>query len=400
MSSLLFRTSKAVIMEGCLPEPGQELLLKAALLPPNEAIAGWEGWLSNVGIDRIDSGSQRLLPLVYRNLHAIGAQHPLVNTFRGIYRRTWYENQILFHRMALLVSALERAGIATMLLKGAALVSLYYRDLGLRPMSDFDVLVPTDRAADAIRVLLSESCVPLGKRGAPVERMIQSDVFREWIHSEHFAEPEGRELDLHWHTLTECLTPDADTDFWNAAVPTVLNSAPTRALSSADQLLHICFHGAEWNRVPPVRWIADAMVVIRSSPDLDWERLLVQTMKRGLAPEMRNALGYLSDTFAAPIPPSVLDELHQIRVSRGELSRYRSRTRPPHFASHSLLLGRRYFQSTARVALGHPLIGFPKFLQQVWGLERKRQVPVHIASAVLVKLRRKWRRLSARANTA
>ena len=390
------RTNNASRSGGCWPEPGQELLLKAALLSGHDAVTAWNAWLNEVGMDRIDAGSQRLLPLVHRNMRANGVDHPLMKTLRGIYRRTWYENQILFHQMAPLLRALEEAGVRTMLLKGAALVSLYYNDLGLRPMSDLDVLVPTDEAARAIRVLLSESCTPLGNRTAPLERLLQSEVFKEWIHSEHFAESGGREFDLHWHTLTECLAPDADADFWNAAVPTVLNNVATRALNSADQLLHVCFHGAEWNRVPPVRWIADAMVVMRSSSVIDWQRLVSQASERGLVLHIRNALSYLSDTFAAPIPADILQDLQQAQVSRKEISRYQSRIRPPHFASDSLLLVRRYLQSTSRAELGHPLVGFPRFLQQVWGLDRKRQVPVHIASAALERLRRKWRSLKRR----
>jgi len=47
----------------------------------------------------------------------------------------------------------HRAGIQTILLKGAALILLHYKDPGLRPMVDFDILVPAGKAAAAIKVL-------------------------------------------------------------------------------------------------------------------------------------------------------------------------------------------------------------------------------------------------------
>jgi hypothetical protein len=381
--------------EGCWPNPGQELLLKAALWHGPAAVTAFEKWDDTVGMDRIDAGSQRLLPLVQQNLRALGVDHPLMKTFKGIYRRTWYENQIAFHHTSAVLRSLEQAGIPTLLLKGAALVSVYYKDAGLRPMSDVDILVPTDKAADAIRVLMSMSCTPRGERRASVERLVQSEVFKEFVHSEHFSDAGGREFDLHWHVLTECLEPDADDDFWNASVPVFLSRASTRVLCPADQLLHLCFHGAEWNEVPPVRWIADAMIVMRASPDLDWERVVHQAQKRGLVLEMKNAFAYLRRALNAQIPQMVFHALENSSVSRSERARYRARTRPPHFATDSLVVGRRYLRSVTKRELGHPLIGFPKFLQQVWGLDHTRQVPAHIASETLFRLRRKLRSLTS-----
>jgi hypothetical protein len=381
---------------GCWPNAGQELMLKAALCHGDAAVKAFEQWNASVGMDGIDAGSQRLAPLVQRNLRASAADHPVMKTFKGLYRRTWYENQLMFHQISIVLRSLEDAGIPTMLLKGAALVGMYYKDPGLRPMSDIDVLVPTNLAANAIRVLAAMSCTPAARRYAPIERLVQSDVFKEFVHSEHFSDPGGREFDLHWHVLTECLEPHADDDFWKAAVPVVLNTTSTLSLCPADQLLHICFHGAEWNVVPPMRWIADAMIVMRATPELDWERVVTQTQKRGLVLEMRNTLSYLRRTFSAPIPQTVFDGLAQASVTTSEIARYRARTRPPHFATDSFVLGRRYRRSVTKKQLGNSLIRFPRFLQEVWGLEHISQVPAHIMSEALMRARRKWRSLRPR----
>jgi len=111
---------------GCWPTWRQELLLRAALLRGKEAIAAWREWKSSVDVDRLDQGSRRLLPLLYRNLRAHGVEDPLMNSFKGIYRLTWYKNQMAFHKMTSLLRSFHHAGIETMLLKGAALVMLHY----------------------------------------------------------------------------------------------------------------------------------------------------------------------------------------------------------------------------------------------------------------------------------
>src|SRR5712691_11019679 len=126
-----------------LPNSEQQLLLRAALLPDERARAAWEALGPGFDPDRLDSDSKGLLGLLFRNLRKLGVEDPRLGRFKGIYRLTWFKNQLLFHAADGLLAALERADIPTILLKGAALVTTAYRDVGLRAMADFDILIPT-----------------------------------------------------------------------------------------------------------------------------------------------------------------------------------------------------------------------------------------------------------------
>ena len=81
---------------GCWPTREQELLLQAALMQGKETIDAWEAWKSTVEIAQIDQGSYRLLPLLYKNLRDHGVEDPWADTLKGVYRSTWYKNQLLF----------------------------------------------------------------------------------------------------------------------------------------------------------------------------------------------------------------------------------------------------------------------------------------------------------------
>src|SRR5207253_4971638 len=94
-----------------------------------------------------------LLPMVYRNLQASPIAEPLLPRLKGSYRYWWCSNQDLFYQASRLIETLHAAGIPTLVLKGAATAVLHYRDAGVRPMADVDVLVPPGRARDAIRCL-------------------------------------------------------------------------------------------------------------------------------------------------------------------------------------------------------------------------------------------------------
>lgn len=346
------------------PAQLQEVLLRAALLEGGDAVEAWREWRSRVDIDnvdRLDPGSYRLLPLLYHNLKNLYPEDPIMMKLKGVYRLTWYKNQMLFHTITSLLRSFHHAGINTMVLKGAALTLLCYRDYGLRPMNDFDVLVHTRDALSAVRLLRELGWPPLEFN--PDEKYISVS------YSHGFADKTGREFDLHWHLFSQCRTPDADDDFWSDATLTDFQGVPAHVLSPTDQLLHVCVHGAEWNITPPFRWVADAMMILRNTQAvIDWDSLISKAARRRLTLPLRDTLYYLKETFHAPVSSEVLRKLTDTPIPLLDRIEYRIAINPPTpwtaaidlWCQHSRLMGN-----------AHPLskvAGFPKFLQCIWGI--------------------------------
>ena len=252
-------------------------------------------------MDELDYGSQRLFPLLYQNLVRQDVRDPLMERLKSVYRKTWFENQVLFHRMGNVLRSFHQAGIETVILKGAALVPLYYKDYGLRPMQDFDILIrPTDLPR-AIELLGRLDWHNSKSDRTPLDLIVLFD------HALVFFDRNKQQFDLHWHVLRECCWPGADDAFWAASAPMELEGVPTRRLNPADELLHTSVHGVAWNVVPPFRWVADAMMLLNSSAaEIDWQRLVTQAEERRLTLLLRAALSYLRETMDAPIPPAVL----------------------------------------------------------------------------------------------
>lgn len=140
-------------IEGWRPTEEQLLLLQAALFDGEDALAAWRAWSARADIERLDPGSNRMLPLVSYNLDRLGVDDPLSARLRGYRRQTWYKNQIWLSEMARFLAEFERAGLQTLVLKGTALALLFYPDCGLRPMTDLDVLVRRDQARAAMSLL-------------------------------------------------------------------------------------------------------------------------------------------------------------------------------------------------------------------------------------------------------
>jgi len=358
---------------GCWPTAEQELLLQAALLEGQPVIDAWQQWTSRVDIDDVDPGSYRLLPLVYRNLLGQGVTDPLLDKLKGVYRKTWFENQLLFHRMARVLQALHGEGIETLVLKGAALVPLYYRDYGLRPMQDFDLLVHPGDLARTIALLREMGWHRSESEALPLDLVVP---FR---HALSFWKGAADQFDLHWYALRGRCWAEADDEFWAGAVAFQLGKVDTLALNPTDELLHTCVHGLAWNPVPPFRWAADAMMVLNTSgPEIDWSRLVAQARQRRLSLPLTAALDYLARTLHAPAPPEALADLRSRVVSRFERIEYETVTRHDGgiVASLSRLLVS-YERYAPHESLWHRATYFPRYLQfnleapHLWQLPRQ-----------------------------
>jgi len=304
--------------EAFWPNEDQDALLRAALLPGPEAAAAWGEWKARNDLtgSHHDLGSFRLLPLVYKNLVTLGVEDPLLPRLKGVYRFSWCANQRLFRDAAVLLEGLQEAGIRTLVLKGAALSTLHYRDRGTRPMSDVDVLVPLAQAAAAIDRLRA--------MGWRTSQFVTDDL--RYRHAAQLLNDENREFDLHWHAFYECVQDDADDGLWRRAVPLTLAHVQTLALDDGDTLLHTIAHGMRWGDVPTIRWIPDAMAVLRhGAAQIDWDRVLGEARRRRLILRLRHGLECLRERFGAPIPGDVLASARASRPSYVERMDYRYR---------------------------------------------------------------------------
>jgi putative nucleotidyltransferase-like protein len=329
------------------PTPGQELLLRAALTPGPKALEAWEAWKADHDLieSQLDHGSFRLLPLVYKNLVAMGADEPLMPRLKGIYRYWWCTNQRLFHRAAIIINTLEQAGIRTLVLKGASASVAYYRDRGARPMGDIDLLVSHDHASAAI--------ARLGTIGLRPARPRVADLIR-YQHSVRMVHDTGEALDLHWHVLAECIHRDADHGFWKRAAPIRVLDAPSLALGPTDALLHAIVHGMRWNAEPTVRWVADAMTILRSSEDaIDWVGLHREASRLRVLLRLRAGLEYLEDAMDAPIPYRAMARLRGAHPAAIE-----------HLERRVLTLG----SNGRRLQAGHLLLIIIQYLRFVSGM--------------------------------
>ena len=352
------------------PDRKEELLLKTAMLEGEAAVRAWKAVRGSFDMDDHTGDSYRLMPLLYRSLRELDINDPCLPLMRGFVRRTWYQNQVLLHDVAGVLQHLREAGIDTLALKGAAMLEIY-GDASLRPMGDFDLLVPYEDARRAFGLLQTMGWRP----DSPLTPKLLK------LHHGTPLTRDGLECDLHWRVLRRFeVNANENQDFWRSSEPVLIGGAPTRVLCPADQLLHICVHSARWDAQTNVRWAADAITIMRRR-DVDWGRLLVMTRRHRVTLPMRDTLVYLVRTLAAPVPDEVIAALERSPVSRREAHVYRVDGRRPEMGSITRgfpLTVERYARLSVGWSLSRTIAGFPGYLQDTYRLRSTWSVPGHL----------------------
>lgn len=354
------------------PDTRQALLLRAALGEGDPARRAWEEFAAEGGrIEELDDASYRLLPQLYRNLEACGIDGETMIRLRGVYRHAWYRNQMLLHAAGSAVRALTAAGVGVMALKGAAVAALYPGGLGTRPMNDVDLLVGPADLDRAVAVLGAEGFAPVLPGPLAITRRVR--------HAVALRREDGIELDLHWHLLVH---GDDDRGVWDRAVRSTLSGASILAPSPADQLLHTCVHGLAADPAP-VRWIADAVLIIRSG--VDWEVLVEEARDRDVTVVMLDSLRLLAREVGVAIPRPAIAAL---AGSRGSLAaRLAHRAATGRFRSKTMALGLAYWDWYRRRERGRgrrpsPL-GYASFVADTKGLPGRRALAREILRRTL-----------------
>ena len=298
------------------PDRREQLALQASLLDGEKALEAWRrlGALQ----DGPPSGIWWIAPLLMANIARLAPQdswvtaNPKFLTLSGLQARATARNA------ALAIDALGAASIRTMALKGLALGATVYPAAGLRSVSDIDLLVPLDRAFDAF-----EALVAAGYRTRP--DYPQSLAELRGNHAHVFHSPRRREdvIDLHWHLLASARGDRDDDPFWEAAREISIEGRATYVLCDEDQLLHALVHGVRWTRMPHVRWVADAAMILRGAKDFRIDRFLAMTERFDAVTPVQEGLRFLRDVIGEG--DALLDAALGLKPSRFSKKAFKAR---------------------------------------------------------------------------
>ncbi len=319
---------------------------------------------------------ERVGPLLHRALR--GSTELSLEThaaLRDVSRATAMRNLLLLNELRGVLERLAAAGIAAIVLKGAALARPVYGSLALRPMSDLDILV---RRRDLERA----RAVADGTGFCSATLETHSGALAEYENALSFTKPGhvGIDLDLHWSLLD---SPFYQRElsmewFWNGARVQPLGGFSARTLGPEALLLHLCAHLLLHHRGAGLLWWNDIAELLHTERALDWDQVFERSREYQLLLPMREALSHLAGEWRAPIPGDALRRFDAAHPSAAEAALFERLSTPA-------AAGRRFWNDLRSLASWRQRVQFARthvlpsaaYMQKRYGIRRRWLVPVY-----------------------
>ena len=254
-------------------------------------------------------------PLLYRSLERIDdvslVPERVIAVLRERYYVTLARNMIHYDELGKALRMFADSGIDVIVLKGGALAETVYRDIGLRPFADVDIMVREDDLKRAKEVM--------AEIGYILDERISPEAHNEEFGCDlHYVINEGHVLEIHWHiarrTGNDRYTKIRIDELWERALPAKVTDVDTLVLSPEDLLLHLCIHLPR-HRYNRLIWFCDIAEVVRQS-DLDWDYLAETARRYRTMAYMYYGLRFTDDLLGCDVPAHVLEGLKPSRFER------------------------------------------------------------------------------------
>ena len=238
--------------------------------------------------------------LLYKGMikRNIDMPSPIREQLKKEYINNWGRNVRILEELAALLSIL---GNPIIILKGAALLSSVYKDLGIRDMGDIDILVKP-AAVPKLDKVLSQ----LGYRS-----FVRLHSFRvSNCYNSQLYRKKGSPLflHLHWHWVNDALPNyiyaekiNAD-KLWKEAIPLKVRQADALCLALHHQLLHLSEHAMRHSYNLLIHVWDIHQVINHWKEELDWEKLCREAEEFQLRRPLFYSLWLSKECFGASAP--------------------------------------------------------------------------------------------------
>jgi hypothetical protein len=263
---------------------------------------GPQAWIEMLDLAR----RHGVAPLLHRALQARGwnVEVPGSSRFRldEDRRATALDNLRNYGEFRRIARALHDRNIPVMPLKGLHLAELVYGDIGLRPMSDLDILVPVSQLRHVITTVHGLGYGSGTEVSDTADAMLDTKCDIELAHRRT-----GGMLEVHW-SLGE---PPGRyvgllAEVWRRAVPATVGDADALVMAPEFLLLHVCAHlSCHHVFALNLRALCDIAEIVRKHPAIDWAVVVDHSRHCGWGRGVAAALRLAGDHLGVPVPAEV-----------------------------------------------------------------------------------------------
>jgi hypothetical protein len=207
------------------------------------------------------------------------------------------------------VNAFSLQGISVIALKGIFLAESIYKDIGLRQMSDIDLLVKSEDA-DHCRNILTDM-------GYNPQERIKTDFIKKQHDSKHLPPMvmNGVSIEIHLKVLPDDFDYQVNVEnYWKHAIPVTLYGVNTLVLPPNDLLQHLCIHLDQHfhNGLIPLYSFCDIAEVLKHyQSEIDWASFIESCDNCHCSKNVFRLLLLANKYFDAPLPEKIIQSAMQ-----------------------------------------------------------------------------------------
>jgi hypothetical protein len=238
------------------------------------------------------------------------------------YYATLKRNLLIIGRLRAVLTAFQEVGIPCIVLKGIALAERIYPSIGMRGMSDVDVLIRKEQLFEADALLSS-----LGYQ--PEDSVAETAILNPtgYLASlEYRGKASPLNLHVHWHTVNTSVPAtmfieQVDIDrLWEQAVPTNIADSHALTLRPEHAIIYLCEHalrvGHSFDRLI---LICDIFFSLKAfATVMDWDFLIEETRRFHLSRLVYFSLTIVRHYTGLEIPGDCIAKLRPTDLSGGE----------------------------------------------------------------------------------
>jgi hypothetical protein len=223
--------------------------------------------------------------------------------FNTIYHRSLVRNIFLYEQYRKIQNTLSEKGIAIIPLKGIYLAETFYKDIGLRQMSDIDLLVKEEDSFKSIQILSESGYVAKGR--------IKSEFIKSQIGAKHLPTMVQNDVfvEIHYRVQVDNTPSTFDMeDYWKSAKSTTLFNTQTFALSPENLLQYLCIHLESHFNEGKIQLyqFTDLLILLQKhDQSLNWDLFTKSCISNNCVKNVGKILFLLLKFFSVNFPDSI-----------------------------------------------------------------------------------------------
>lgn len=214
-------------------------------------------------------------PRLYQNLAKLDAAlipEGVMERFQHAFRNTAAHNLQLTNELGRVSNLLGAEDIPVIAFKGPVLAQVAYRNLGLRPCTDLDILIPPQRYKEVEEVLIEDGYSLAGKARnlSPIRKSLHLYLSQQ----QPFVRDRKFGLDVHLRIMPPGYLYNTNFEtLLERSKQVPIAGVAVQSFEPEDLIQILCYHGVK-NRWERLKHVCDVAELVDATPDLDWDTVL------------------------------------------------------------------------------------------------------------------------------